>query len=476
MKNYKVAFLFNIFLFLGITSAAQEYIISLNGKSLELPDNPYEVVEVIDARPNKSYLGYLNGGNQRTKRPVIIESRLSASVLALFQSSFTSKSEQAPIIIKINKLTVFEEALPSSAGPYICLVFEINFDFYTKEEDTFYHEFTSGEYFLLRKNESSYGTDWSKKQIERRIAKEIERGYTEFLHRMSLNLGYHSKIEQQILNENSLNRYLLGETRNLNYENCIYYTFNGFRDNLVDTLSQFTVKSENNEYGFHQFDFKTAQIDQKDLWGVNFKKQLYLNVDGVFVPVKVTDSAYIIENMVSFNQSFDYFGPVVSGAIMLGPLGVGIGVTVTGAIDKKNRETALESLYKVDMSTGMPVPLEVPKNHEFDCELIFYTDKTNDQNFELFINGKKECDFLPDSYYSMEVTSPTNPLNVCLKSDSDEYCETISAEIFNTMYFEAIINNKGKVTLFEKKSQSSKTYIDDLVKKGKLAKIDMVKE
>jgi len=150
-----------------------------------------------------------------------------------------------------------------------------------------------------------------------------------------------------------------------------------------------------------------------------------------------------------------------------------IGNRIFEKVDAETHEgSVLDNDNKLDMTNGIPAPLNEANFTMNEAELIFFTNKTNDQNFELFINGKKKCSFMPNSYYSMRLTSQAIPINVCLKSDSDEYCEAISVDIFNTRYFEVIINKKGKVSLFEKKSASMHSSINYLIEKGKMVKIE----
>jgi hypothetical protein len=115
---------------------------------------------------------------------------------------------------------------------------------------------------------------------------------------------------------------------------------------------------------------------------------------------------------------------------------------------------------------------ENQNSNKMSSKLIFYTEKFEGENLSLFINGNKECTLKPDSYFLAAINQDKNPINVCLKSDSDEYCESITVDPAKTKYFEAMIDNKGKVTLYEKKSQSMQSSIDYLIEKGKIEKIE----
>jgi len=198
----------------------------------------------------------------------------------------------------------------------------------------------------------------------------------------------------------------------------------------------------------------------------------YIQIDAVFIPIKVTPTAYVIKNLASFYQN----GRLMEAGAEMGLLGLIAASKKVYDQDKSYNSDYLEKQFIIDMSTGMPVPMEETDSRKFESKLIFYTDKYDGENLDLSINGKKVCSFMPNSYFTIKVTLDENPLNICLKSDSDEYCETISVEIFNTMYFEAIINKKGMVSLFEKKSHAMQSSINYLIENGKMVKIEQETE
>jgi len=468
MKKLRFVLLLCMALLFQNDLVAQDFVVSLKGAKINIPDNPYQVVEVIDARTEKSSLGFVFSENLFTKRQVKIKGGIKESLLSVFNSGFNSVAEPIPMIIKINKLSVFEDGFTIvSEKMYYAIFVEINIEFYIKENDTYYYEFMAGKYSQI------VGTN-IKVQVNDKITKVIENCCVEFLHRMKYNLGYHQQVAEQELYENSLDQKLLAKTKISNRKNCIYYTFNGFRDGLADTVSYFTKESTeyaHDAFPSSKFSFKSGEINASEVWGVNYDNQLYLNISGEFLKVNATAMDYVIETKVLKQKNSNYFGPAVAGPLSFGLVSLVVGTIAPDIGENSNNLDFLRIKYKIDMATGLLILAEEPKSRKFEGELLFYTAKIEGGNLELFINGKKQCNFKPDSYFSVTATLHENPVSVCLKSDSDEYCETISPDIFNTMYFEAIISKKGKVSLFEKKSPSKKSSIDFLIKKGKMKKI-----
>lgn len=461
MKNY-LGFLLLCFSYVfQNTLPAQEYLVSLKGKELNIIDNSFEVTELIDARKEKCCIGYVYGGYQDTKWIVNIEGGVQESLTSFFKSGFKHATGQIPLIIKLNRLFVYEV----KSGDNQSFMLEINMDFYTKENDTYFHEFTAGHYI------HSYGEN-PKKDIDKMIAKALVSSCAEFLGRMEEDLGYHQTTNEITLRENSLNAVILAQSRSSNQGNCIYYTFNGFRDNVADSSINFYPKNVRENYdilGYQKFKFESTVISTDLIWGVLFNKQLYIQIDGVFIPVKETGNDYLIDNMISFDKDQIPMYGAAYGFVLFGAIGGAI-IGVSIALAKDN--VPLDLAYKLDMATGMPIAIGDQYYREYVSEMIFFTESYKDQNLELFINGKKVCSFQPESYFSYFATPDMNPMEICLKTESDEYCETLSSNVFNTMFFEATVTKKGQTGLFLNKSPSIKSYIINLIEKGKMAKIN----
>lgn len=380
MKNLKLTLLINLALFIQVTLPAQEHTISLKGKSLNLPDNPYQVVEVIDVRKEdgqnvkKSVINLAFGMIQTNmKKPLKMDDKLETSILSLFQSNFKETYEKIPLIIKVNKLLITD----FSGINDLYRVIEINLDFYTEENGFYFHEFTAGHY----KNSTAHNQS---QNIDEMIVNAIKQCYTDFLHRMNNNWGYHQEISKNELQNNSLDHGLFMNGKSKCKKDAIYYSFNDFRDNLADTLTKFGLKplSRKNELGYGKFKSEITEkgiIDVKDIWGVQYNSKLYIQVAGFFIPVIVTKDGYSIKNMTTFDRhnyarSFFMIGfsgvfvpTAVLGTIAFGPVGIFFPSTVLGLVGGgigagigglKPKIRLMEIAYKIDAATGMPVPLK----------------------------------------------------------------------------------------------------------------------
>lgn len=488
MKNRKVALIFNILLLLSAALPAQEHTISLKGKILNLPDNPYQVVEVIDAREEKCCLGFVGNlplGNTKVNIPVIIEPGLSESLLSLLKTGFSEASSKTQIIIKINRLFVYDLWGKKNFNN----VLEINLDFYVREGGAYYHELNTGQCINY-----SFSLLDSKQKLEEIIATGAENCCKEFLHRMKNNLGYHEKTNENELYENSLNQNLLTKIKNQNRKDGIYYTFSGFRDNLADTVNTYSLNSlggRYNSFGFKKLTIDNKKIKRDDIWGVSFDNKLYVKNDGVMIPVEYSENGFIINHLPYSRKSTALFlgagigftiaagfGLLAYGPVAIFDLGLlGLSGALTGAgiggltyID--NMYEVSKSPHRIDMATGMIVLVEEPAYRKFAGELVFFIEKYKGQNPELYVNGEKITSFQPKSYVSVVVPMENNTVEICLKSTNDEFCKTVSVDIFNTNYYQVKIREDGQVKFIpitaEKKKLSKQKKIED----GKFVKID----
>lgn len=462
MKMLKFFLLFNLALFIHAILPAQEQTITLKGKSIDLPDNPYQVVEVIDAREEKCYLGYVNyliNENKWINVPVTIKPDLSESVLSLFKPGFTDTSTKKSLVIKINRLFVYD--LNEKNG--LLRVIEINIDFYSKENGIYYHEYTAGHYTNSAESNSN-------QKVKNMIVFEIEYCFIEFLHHMKNGLGYHQIVDEQKLNENSINKEIFVNTSSHHRKNGIYYTFNGFRDNLADTITDFFPKviAESNT-NYLKFKFKSKEIDKNEIWGLFYENQLYIQIAEIFIPVDVNNNDYIIHNMPSFLNDISLAQGAGVGFLLFGT----VGALVVGAIDAAtNQWIIMDDDYKLDLATGMPIPLDEPAYRKFAGELIFFAEKYKGQNPELFVNGKKTGSFRPKSYISVVVPKENNMVEICLKTDNDKFCKTASVDIFNTKYYEVKIKENGQVKFMPITAENMKSSKQKKIDDSKFLKID----
>ncbi len=90
MKKLKFVLAISLALLLQNALMAQDYVVSLKGDKINIPENNYSVAQVIDARIEKSCIGYVElfVNEKKTNVPLQIEPVLSESLLTLFKTNF----------------------------------------------------------------------------------------------------------------------------------------------------------------------------------------------------------------------------------------------------------------------------------------------------------------------------------------------------------------------------------------------------
>lgn len=398
-KMKTVASILPISFFLLVHFSLTAQFVSLKGHKISLPENNYSVVEVIDARNDveqqndKSVIGLAYDYDlHRKKKPVKMDDKLETSLLSLFQSNDTQNPEKLPLIIKINKFLISDFG---GKNDLHCVI-EVNLDFYTVENGMYYHEFIAGRYL----NSSAH---YPIQIIDMMIINSLELCYNEFLHRMDNHWGYHIETAKNELQNNSLNHETFTNEKIYFKKDAIYHSFNDFRDNFADTLTKFKLKLIGGEYGSGISKLKSqitdkGSINVNEIWGAQYNGKLYIQVAGHFIPVVSTPDGYVINSMTTFNKHnytrsgfktgyyVVFFPTAVLGLIALGPIGIffpsallglaggGIGAGI-GALSPKIK--LMNSEYKIDEATGMPVPKNSPESKNKNVNKIIDTLNTN---------------------------------------------------------------------------------------------------
>ncbi len=478
----KITFLLVLVSFIQSSLLAQVANISLKNQKINLPQNNYHVSNIFDARIDNKYIGLVYGYDNQigVKTMVGFKEPLNMELISLFEIQNVSNTNGTPLYITVNKLQVSDNGGVNK----LFRLLEINMDFYIKENNLYYHEFTAGKYITSNYNLKT-------QQIDKMIADAISNCYSEFLYRMDNNIGYHKQVDFENLKQNSLDL----QTQNKNFElkgkNRIFYTFNMFRDNMADSETQFFLKNLNKYHNdltvlrYYPSDYETAAAST--IWGVVYDNNLYLQVDGIFNKTDRTTDGYIVRNMTSFNNNSKaskgfktgFYVGLAPGFFLGGFAGAAVVSAVSGvigaAIGAASQNIVMSSTsYKIDMVTGLPKPILIKDFEEIKNmkQLVFYSRKIKSEAPELFIDEKFVCQFRTNSYFIYHYPDTLDKVNVCLKSNDDSICDNIKTDAAGKKYFEVIVRPNRKLSLFEKKQSQTINYVDVEIKKRKLRSLN----
>jgi len=236
----RINFLLLMVYFIQTILMAQVANVSLKYKKIKLPTNTYNVAEIIDARTNKDFIGLIYDAVDMPgiKKKVNFQAPLNIEMNSLFEEQNSANPLGTPLYITVNNLIVSD----NEGVNKLYRLLEINMDFYIKENDVYYLEFSAGKYITSTQNPAT-------QKIDNMIAEAITNCYSEFLYRISNKLGYHKEVTYEEMKQNSQNNQVQNESFALKGKNRIFYTFNMFRDNMADTETQFLLKNLNSAKG-----------------------------------------------------------------------------------------------------------------------------------------------------------------------------------------------------------------------------------
>lgn len=448
----------------ALAAVADNYEISLKNKKVRTDFHDYSIQKVIDARENTTCIGFLHGGYNSYNRPIVFREGVAGEFKQLFEKSFEPRSGALPLIITVNHLFVYEINNKEMSFDAV----EINLDFYVKDGDDWYHEFQAAEHVISYQKTPT-------PQFEKMLTDALEISIDDFAQRMREGLGYHRQKDEQELYLNGLKQDLHRQIIASNRTEGIYRSFNDYRDNLAITNLPFTVKnSKPHKEGNNLYTVRTAFDNKKlkDVWGLYYHDTLFVNLFDNYYPAAWDGEKLIIKDPPVMSHGDAAGVAVIVGAGvgfgLVGGIAAGVLIPVSNKPKTANRDLA------IDLATGIPSPIETPDYKIMKAQLVFYTDDfpNDDHPLQLIINDSLVFDFDQQSYWMTDVFPEDNPVKICLKSDTDEHCEEYEAALLNTSYIEMLMDKKGKVGFFPKKSIHSITPVRQKIEEGKLTQIE----
>lgn len=465
MKALTHLWLLGLLFYLATPLSAQKHLITLEDETIEIPSFNFSVVQLIDARPDTTNIGFITKGNLDTRFFVDLEGGFVQNFGDLLNRSFNSLNEKTPLVVRVNRFFVYN--LNGEQGNFNLA--EINLDFYVRKEGIWYHEFQAGNYEVTHQNNTS-------KKYESLLTHVVATCFEEFKARMIGNLGYHQRVDDDEMNHVSPDGQFSKMVSMTYRQRGIYHTYNDFRDNITDIGTPYLtsdVRGSKSDKSFLVLEgVKKRKIE--DIWGIYQDGTAYINISGVFAPVDITDSSLHIPSMPAPGMSGGVVVWASVGGMALGAMGgVAVAVLMTDAngspIDPKQP-------HEIDPATGMAVPVDKPDYKSKGSEIVFYTEKIKpeDQKIEVFIDGNYRCTLTSASYAKIEGLISGKEIEICIRSQGEEYCESLMLDQASAFYIETEIKKNGKMNLFPKKSESSISFIDHRIEKGKLKEIKPV--
>jgi hypothetical protein len=439
------------FLITQFSLFSKDHLLTIQNEKLKVPNFNFYVTEVIDSRDEKIGIGYFKKSKRANRSMANFSSEFTMELFSLFMNNFKKDEKKKPLIIKFNHLYLYDNYLADYGNTGVV---EVNIDFYTLIDGLYYHEFSAGGHRTFTSNCTNY-------KFEKYTVWAVQDCFIEFQERMEKQQGYHQLVDQAELFSNSINWKLEENTLKHTRKRGLYYSFNDFRDNITDTLTNFYIKVIPNydfECDYIKFKLDDKNVKTGEIWGFYEDEKIFMRYLNTFAQITPSDSGFILESLpyrymtdgthAGIWYSYLYFG--ITGGIAAGIIG-----TMAGKPGKEKFKC------KLDLATGMATPIIKSNFKTVRAELVIYAQKFKHKKhkLDLYVNGEFHCNIRPKSFTSIIIEYDENPVQLCLKSELDEYCETISMDMFNIMFFEAIIKKNGTVDLFPNRGESMKKSI-----------------
>ena len=125
------------------TLFADEYIIDLHGSQVTSKLKGFHVERVINATSEPSCIGFVQRGAFNRQEAAFLKPTTSAAIEECLQRSFPPSSETKPLILRINKLYIWE--ITGSAREIACV--ELSVTFIVHDGDSYTEIFHAGDSF-----------------------------------------------------------------------------------------------------------------------------------------------------------------------------------------------------------------------------------------------------------------------------------------------------------------------------------------
>ena len=391
-------------------ASANDFFITLKSEKITVANFPYRVADIMDAREQTYCIGMVQRGMTNKRTPAFLKEGLTTEFGYLFANSFANESVKKSLVLKINKLQIYEITY---AKREVAIV-ELGITFFEKEGDALVEVHETG--ITLERS----GLEVTRKHDEN-IAKAVEKCLLDLVERQQRGLTY---------------RHPSGTPRtcpivlDATPKPGIIRTFSDFRENTAREEAAHPYKLDIKENGKNSI--VRAKPDwlktkpEGDIWGISDGQHVYINLGSGFFRLTKEGGEFLL------------FGPSPkdnTGAVLLGSaLGGLVGGLIAGAMsaDYTNKEM---TVYKIDLSTGAMVPFEEPVYRRIESRMVFFSSNFNpkDSRLSLSIDGQPIGDMAPSTYHRLRLPPPEKAVEVCISTaEGQKICETVTPELFKT--------------------------------------------
>ena len=454
MSNNRFVLLFMLLLCAPVLPA--QHYIKLDGEKITLSNFPYHVEQTVDGgNPDGGgCIGFVQKGMNNRKVPAFLEKGISAGVQDLFARSLPVTEQTKPIVVRVNKLRVYEVTETSKEYGYV----EVNVTFLVPDgKGDYFEKYETGTF----RNETTNVGRWDiTKAHGFNIAEALTECLKSFADREQQGLTYQQPVAKAAL---ALHRPAadMPMQRDTQLKRGVYYTFADFRDNRPIDRSPYRLTGvENKEKGRGRMAIGIPEwennIPPDHFWGFCDGKSNYVNIKGTSYQVIKDDSIYIVHAPAPKDGDAALYG------VMFGL----VGSLVAGAVENAKANEGF--VYKIDVATGGIKPLNGGAGEAaLESKTVFFASERNPEGQPaiLYVDGVRQCELTTGSYFRLKLPPNKTEVNCCVEAGAEKECFKYEPTVGRTKYWLVSISKKGKLQVHVAED-TLKERIKDSIKDG----------
>jgi len=451
---FRFRLLFLLFLLAtGHRVLAIDYEISLKDLVVTSSMRGYYVEKVINVSSEESCIGFVQTGMFNKQVPAVMNPTISGEVEECLKRSIPENKSLKPLIIRINRLYIYE--LTWSSKEIACI--ELSVSFITRDSTGYTDRFLAGVSF------SRNGLDVTGFHSDN-IIQALGECFDHFQKASELGKWQHRPISENELMQNPLNSPRKFAVFKNKPTRGLFKTFYSFRDGHPDSATKFIVN-----YKIPKKDTLRVRaslelpdhLSQKEYYAFCDGKDLFVWAGSGFAKVIRRDSAFYVKV-----DAHDANEGASSGVYMAGLLGGALGGLLAALATEATMAAATGpgSCY-VDFVSGRLIPVNIPDYLKVESNTIFFLSHASPEDTKLLVINQQDtlCSLVPGNYLKLSLPSKFRELTLIFTGqDIQKREETIQPRLFNTDLFLVRVKRNREITIGNTFDQVRKTVLDGM--------------
>lgn len=444
---------------------AKDITVSLKGQMLPYAREHYYVEDIILSQQEDSCLGYIHGAGNSLFIPVFFEHSILSELRSLMNSALPESREKQPVILRVNRIFLFENRFEGDVGIHL----QLSVSFLFREGESFREDYTALYSSRIRFR--------NLKEAPQQIARSFDVCFKQYDEKLKEGL-----ISRKLISAGQLRVNPLETTSSFSYpvmknpSRGLFFSYLHFRDGFPDTNTRYSIhikynkkESRLNEY-YLKGDEKT---DFTKIWGFCDGTTMFVNTGKYFTPISTEG-----EKLTLWLPSYEFGKNMVFGSVLGGILFGIPGALVFGGLAGINSDPNSVMKCEMDPYDGKSLPYGFNNYTFLSSALIFTVSKTSpeDSRVRICIEEKELCELTPGSYFQLDLSCRFKNVRIKLISSfGTEIEEDILVQFLGTHLALIRIKKNHTIGLESPFGEIKKELLDKRTLKNTICSVDMFK-